>query len=75
VRASLDGLAPDAETLERIAATARTLVDPVWGARPRPGGIDAFLAEQGLSTQQWVLLVGVKEALLRRPRHVPRTRG
>ena len=39
----------------------------VRGQRHRPGGIDAFLQEYGLSTQEGVMLMCIAEALLRVP--------
>ncbi len=55
--------APEAQA--RIQATARRLVESVR-AQSR-GGIDAFLHEYGLSTQEGVMLMCVAEALLRIP--------
>ena len=49
----------------RIQATARRLVEAVR-ARAK-GGIDAFLHEYGLSTQEGVMLMCIAEALLRIP--------
>ena len=50
---------------ERIQSTARRLVEKVRG-RPK-GGIDAFLHEYGLSSQEGVTLMCIAEALLRIP--------
>ncbi|HRP97971.1 MAG TPA: bifunctional proline dehydrogenase/L-glutamate gamma-semialdehyde dehydrogenase PutA, partial [Rhodocyclaceae bacterium] len=67
VRALLDGLDLAPEAQARIQATARRLVD---GVRARSkGGIDAFLHEYGLSTQEGVMLMCIAEALLRIPDH------
>ncbi len=65
--ALLGRLELDPAALERIDATARGLVTEVRGARHRPGGIDAFLQEYGLSTQEGVMLMCIAEALLRVP--------
>ncbi len=67
VRALLDQLALDPEAQARIDAAARGLVQAVRGQRHRPGGIDAFLQEYGLSTQEGVMLMCIAEALLRVP--------
>ncbi len=67
VRALLDQLDLDPEAMDRIDATARSLVQAVRGQRHRPGGIDAFLQEYGLSTQEGVMLMCIAEALLRIP--------
>ena len=67
VRALLAELELDPEAQARIDATARTLVQAVRGQRHRPGGIDAFLQEYGLSTQEGVMLMCIAEALLRVP--------
>lgn len=67
VRALLDGLARAHETSQRIDAQARRLVEAVRAERTGRGGIDAFLQEYGLSTQEGVLLMCVAEALLRVP--------
>ncbi len=56
-----------AETLDRIAARAGTLVLQVRKARVGTGGIDAFLNEFGLSTKEGVVLMCLAEALLRVP--------
>ena len=65
VHSLLGGLALDGDASERIQATARRLVE---AARARTkGGIDAFLHEYGLSTQEGVMLMCIAEALLRIP--------
>jgi RHH-type proline utilization regulon transcriptional repressor/proline dehydrogenase/delta 1-pyrroline-5-carboxylate dehydrogenase len=67
VRALLAGLALAPEAAARIQATARRLVESVR-ARSK-GGLDAFLHEYGLSTQEGVMLMCIAEALLRIPDH------
>jgi RHH-type proline utilization regulon transcriptional repressor/proline dehydrogenase/delta 1-pyrroline-5-carboxylate dehydrogenase len=65
LRALLAQLGLDAEANTRIQTTARRLVE---GVRARSkGGIDAFLHEYGLSTQEGVMLMCIAEALLRIP--------
>ena len=51
----------------RIEKTARRLVESVRSAQHGKGGIDAFLHQYGLSTQEGVLLMCIAEALLRVP--------
>ncbi len=73
----LDETAADAESLaaadiapearDRIAATARGLVAAVRRERHGKGGIDAFLHEYALSSQEGVALLCLAEALLRIP--------
>ncbi|HXC89578.1 MAG TPA: bifunctional proline dehydrogenase/L-glutamate gamma-semialdehyde dehydrogenase PutA [Stellaceae bacterium] len=73
----LDETAADAEILaaadiapearDRIAATARGLVAAVRRERHGKGGIDAFLHEYALSSQEGVALLCLAEALLRIP--------
>ncbi len=60
--AQLDA-APEAQA--RIQATSRRLVEGVRASSK--GGIDAFLHEYGLSTQEGVMLMCIAEALLRIP--------
>ena len=67
VKALLATLELDPEAESRIDATARSLVEAVRGQRHRSGGIDAFLQEYGLSTQEGVMLMCIAEALLRVP--------
>ena len=67
VRALLEQVDLDALAQGRIDATAGALVQAVRGQRHRPGGIDAFLQEYGLSTQEGVMLMCIAEALLRVP--------
>jgi RHH-type proline utilization regulon transcriptional repressor/proline dehydrogenase/delta 1-pyrroline-5-carboxylate dehydrogenase len=65
VTALLGQLDVKAEAQARIQATARRLVE---GVRARSkGGIDAFLHQYGLSTQEGVMLMCIAEALLRIP--------
>ncbi|MGJ3258302.1 MAG: bifunctional proline dehydrogenase/L-glutamate gamma-semialdehyde dehydrogenase PutA [Rhodospirillales bacterium] len=56
-----------ADALGSIESYARTLVEAVRDKTVHKGGIDAFLHEYGLSTQEGVLLMCVAEALLRIP--------
>src|SRR5947209_11629435 len=56
-----------AEARERIAATARRLVDTVRRERLGKGGLDAFLHEYALSSPEGVALMCLAEALLRIP--------
>ena len=65
VRALLAQLDLEAGANGRIQTTARQLVEHVR-ARAK-GGIDAFLREYGLSTQEGVMLMCIAEALLRIP--------
>ena len=55
------------EARDRIAATARGLVAAVRRERHGKGGIDAFLHEYALSSQEGVALLCLAEALLRIP--------
>src|SRR5205085_10304069 len=52
---------------DRIAATARRLVDTVRRERLGKGGLDAFLHEYALSSPEGVALMCLAEALLRIP--------
>jgi RHH-type proline utilization regulon transcriptional repressor/proline dehydrogenase/delta 1-pyrroline-5-carboxylate dehydrogenase len=54
------------EALARIDRTARRLVHSVR-ARPKPGGLDAFLHEYALSSREGIVLMCLAEALLRIP--------
>lgn len=56
-----------ADSLDRIAATARQLVVAVRQDRIGRGGIDAFLHEYALSSQEGIALMCLAEALLRIP--------
>ncbi|HWK45984.1 MAG TPA: bifunctional proline dehydrogenase/L-glutamate gamma-semialdehyde dehydrogenase PutA [Stellaceae bacterium] len=55
------------EMLDRIGARARALVATVRAARVGKGGVDAFLHEYELSSQEGVVLMCLAEALLRIP--------
>lgn len=52
---------------ERIQATAAQLVRAVRKGRSREGGIEAFLQQYDLSSEEGVLLMCIAEALLRIP--------
>ena len=52
---------------QRIAARARTLVAGVRANRVAKSGLDAFLRQYDLSTQEGVILMCLAEALLRIP--------
>jgi RHH-type proline utilization regulon transcriptional repressor/proline dehydrogenase/delta 1-pyrroline-5-carboxylate dehydrogenase len=54
------------EALARIDRAARRLVHSVR-ARPKPGGLDAFLHEYALSSREGIVLMCLAEALLRIP--------
>src|SRR6266704_5958682 len=56
-----------AESRDRIAATARLLVEAVRRERLGKGGLDAFLQEYALSSPEGVALMCLAEALLRIP--------
>ncbi len=51
----------------KIAATAERLVEAVRQVSTRDGGIDAFLQQYDLSSEEGVLLMCIAEALLRIP--------
>src|SRR5215813_8108066 len=55
------------QSLDRIAETARRLVIEVRKERVGKGGIDAFLHEYSLSSQEGIALMCLAEALLRIP--------
>ena len=57
----------DSDDKDRIAARARQLVERVRKARIGKGGIDAFMHEFELSSQEGVVLMCLAEALLRIP--------
>src|ERR1051326_5064119 len=63
----LAGAEIPAEARERIAATARRLVETVRRERLGKGGLDAFLHEYALSSPGGVALMCLAEALLRIP--------
>jgi RHH-type proline utilization regulon transcriptional repressor/proline dehydrogenase/delta 1-pyrroline-5-carboxylate dehydrogenase len=56
-----------ADALDRIASRARGFVLAVRRARVGKGGLDAFLHEYALSTQEGIALMCLAEALLRIP--------
>jgi RHH-type proline utilization regulon transcriptional repressor/proline dehydrogenase/delta 1-pyrroline-5-carboxylate dehydrogenase len=56
-----------ADALDRIAARARGLVVAVRQERVGKGGLDAFLHQYALSTQEGIALMCLAEALLRIP--------
>ena len=62
-----DELRLPASSLDRIAERARSLVVQVRKKRTGASGLDAFLHEYGLSTQEGVVLMCLAEALLRVP--------
>ena len=57
----------DDEALARVEGRAVALVEAVRAARPEQGGLDAFLHEYDLSSQEGVVLMCLAEALLRIP--------
>ena len=67
VKALLGALQVAPENRQHIAATASKLVEGVRANRVGKGGIDAFLQQYGLSTQEGVALMCIAEALLRIP--------
>ena len=67
VEALLREAALDPDAKARVAARARALVETVRAAQPAQGGIDAFLHEYSLSSQEGVVLMCLAEALLRIP--------
>ena len=56
-----------ADKLDRIAERARKLVTEVRKSRLGKGGLDAFLHEYGLSSEEGVVLMCLAESLLRIP--------
>src|SRR5690348_14501277 len=56
-----------ARARDRVAETARHLVSAVRARRVGKGGIDAFLHEYALSSQEGIALMCLAEALLRIP--------
>ena len=56
-----------AEEKRRIEELAKRLVHAARAGRKQFGGVDAFLAEYGLSTDEGVVLMCLAEALLRIP--------
>src|SRR5215475_11612905 len=57
----------DPEASARVAATARGLVESVRTNRIKKSGIDAFMRQYDLSSQEGVILMCLAEALLRIP--------
>jgi len=55
------------DSLARITTTAHSLVEKVRAQRLRQGGLDAFLYEYDLSSQEGIALMCLAEALLRIP--------
>ena len=58
---------PGAGVRSKIRATAAQLVEAVRRNKAREGGIDAFLQQYDLSSEEGVLLMCIAEALLRIP--------
>lgn len=67
VEALLDAAQLDHDSLDRIAERARALVTEVRKHRVGKGGIDAFMQEYELSSQEGVVLMCLAESLLRIP--------
>jgi RHH-type proline utilization regulon transcriptional repressor/proline dehydrogenase/delta 1-pyrroline-5-carboxylate dehydrogenase len=69
--ACLDSLIRDAtqpeDVLQRIAATAKLLVEGTRKSRKKQGGLDAFLHQYDLSSEEGIALMCLAEALLRIP--------
>jgi len=57
----------EGEAAARIAALARRLVEAARASRHEHGGIDAFMHEYALTTEEGVILMCLAEALLRIP--------
>ncbi len=55
------------EQKKRVTAVATRLVEAARTGRRESGGVDSFLAEYGLSSEEGVLLLCLAEALLRIP--------
>ena len=67
VRALAAEAALSADDQRRVAELARQLVAAVRAGRTRQGGIDAFMQEYSLSSEEGVVLMCLAEALLRIP--------
>lgn len=67
VRALAAEAALSAEDQRRVAELARQLVAAVRAGRTKQGGIDAFMQEYSLSSEEGVVLMCLAEALLRIP--------
>ncbi|MEM7192405.1 MAG: bifunctional proline dehydrogenase/L-glutamate gamma-semialdehyde dehydrogenase PutA, partial [Pseudomonadota bacterium] len=63
----IEAAAFSTEERQKIAALATELVEAAREGRQAQGGIDSFLAEYGLSSDEGVLLLCLAEALLRIP--------
>src|SRR3954466_9257866 len=59
---------------ERISARARDLVEGVRANQKERSGLDAFLRQYDLSSQEGVILMCLAEALLRIPEGLPAAR-
>ncbi|HYD15996.1 MAG TPA: bifunctional proline dehydrogenase/L-glutamate gamma-semialdehyde dehydrogenase PutA [Hyphomicrobium sp.] len=55
------------EERRRTSETARTLVEAVRADTTKHGGVDAFMREYGLSSEEGIILMCLAEALLRIP--------
>ena len=62
------------EERRRSADVARRLVRSARASHEKHGGVDAFMREYGLSTEEGVILMCLAEALLRIPDRRPATR-
>ena len=67
VTSLIDRAAPSAEEQAKIAGVARRLAEAGRDGRHAHGGIDAFMHEYSLSSEEGVLLMCLAEALLRIP--------
>jgi RHH-type proline utilization regulon transcriptional repressor/proline dehydrogenase/delta 1-pyrroline-5-carboxylate dehydrogenase len=67
VRALAAEAALSADDQRRVAELARQLVAAVRAGRTKQGGIDAFMQEYSLSSEEGVVLMCLAEALLRIP--------
>ena len=67
VRTLVDAADPGDSAREKIAATAAQLVQAVRRNTANEGGIEAFLQQYDLSSEEGVLLMCIAEALLRIP--------
>ncbi len=67
VERSIDAARASHKERERIMGRARELVRAIRTGRRRAGGIDAFLQEYALSSEEGVVLMCLAEALLRIP--------
>ena len=67
VRRLADAARLDAEAAAEVQATAVRLVEAVRKAPAAKGGLDAFLRQYDLSSQEGVMLMCIAEALLRIP--------